>query len=349
MSGILKIAMIAPPWFALPPKGYGGVEYMCSYLVDSLVDRGHQVTLLSSGENGTKARHVRTREVPQGERLGEPMPDVLHAAITRSIVDSLDVDVVHDHSLMGPLLAGERTVPTVVTLHEPVIGEYKEYFQLLGDTVRLVAISESQRSLAPEMNWYGTVHNGIDMNDFRGASRHSDWILFLGQCIPHKGLHVAIDSAREAGVGIRIAAKCGEPAELEYFESEIRPRLGDGVEWLGEVGGRRKKQLLAEASCLIFPIDWDEPFGMVMIEAMASGTPVVALDRGSVREVVRDSFSGIVCDKVSDLPVAIRRAAQLNAEDCRAVVAESFTSDLMAQKYENIYRSAMGEQRSFHL
>ncbi|MGW3166857.1 glycosyltransferase family 4 protein [Streptomyces sp. NPDC001142] len=341
MSRSLRIAVIAPPWFELPPKGYGGIEYMCSYLVDSLVDRGHQVTLISSGENGTKAQHIRTYETPQGQRLGEPMPDVRHAAAARLIVDSLDVDVVHDHSLVGPLLAGSRAAPTVVTLHEPVTGDYKEYFRLLDNTVRLVAISESQRASAPEMNWCGTVHNGVNMNDFQFESRKSDWILFLGQCVPHKGMHTAIDAAREAGVSIRIAAKCGEPAEIEYFESEIRPRLSSGVEWLGEVGGRQKKTLLAEASCLIFPIDWNEPFGMVMVESMASGTPVVALNRGSVKEVVRNSLSGIICDKTADLPNAIRQAPYLNAEDCREVVARFFTSDLMAQRYESIYESAI--------
>ncbi|MFB7493554.1 glycosyltransferase family 4 protein [Streptomyces sp. NPDC056161] len=341
MSRRLRIAMIAPPWFELPPRGYGGIEYMCSYLVDSLVDRGHHVTLVSSGENGTKAHHVRTYDTPQWRRLGEPMPEVRHAASVRRILDSLDVDVVHDHSLVGPLLAAGRAVPTVVTLHEPVTGDYGEYFRLLGDTVRLVAISEAQRASAPELNWCATVHNGVDPAGFRFQRRKADWVLFLGQCMPHKGMHTAIDAARAAGVAIRIAAKCGEPAEIEYFESEIRPRLDKDVEWLGEVGGERKKALLADASCLLFPIAWDEPFGMVMIEAMASGTPVVALDRGSVREVVTDGLTGIVRDAAADLPNAIRLAAQLDADHCRKAATDAFSSDLMAERYERVYEAAL--------
>ncbi|MFE4831737.1 glycosyltransferase family 4 protein [Streptomyces sp. NPDC056672] len=341
MSRRLRIAMIAPPWFDLPPEGYGGIEYMCSYLVDGLVDRGHQVTLVSSGRNGTKAQHLRTYEFPQWRRLGEPLPDLVHAASVRHILRSMEIDVIHDHSLMGPLLAEERAVPTVVTAHEPVAGDYRKYFSLLGNSVRLVAISSSQRMSAPDMNWCATVHNGIDPASFRFRKEKEDWILFLGQCIPHKGMHTAIDAARAAGVRIRIAAKCGEPAEIEYFESEIRPRLGDDVEWLGEVGGERKRSLLSEARCLIFPIAWDEPFGMVMIEAMASGTPVVALNRGSVGEIVDNGVSGIVCDSPADLPAAVERSRHLDPENCREASVSRFNSALMAERYEHVYESVI--------
>ncbi|MFB6981477.1 glycosyltransferase family 4 protein [Streptomyces scopuliridis] len=348
MTRSLRIAMIAPPWFDLPPKGYGGIEYMCSSLVDALVDRGHEVTLVSSGRNGTKAQHVRTYEFPQWRRLGEPLPDLVHTASVRRILDSMDIDVIHDHSLAGPLLAAQRATPTVVTLHEPVAGDYKEYFSLLGDSVRLVAISSSQRATAPEMNWCATVHNGINPDNFRFQTKKENWILFLGQCVPHKGMHIAIDAAREAGVGIRIAAKCSEPAEIEYFDSEIRPRLceGDDVEWLNEVGGEQKKSLLSAARCLIFPIAWDEPFGMVMIEAMASGTPVVALNRGSVSEIVDNGVTGIVCDSPADLSAAIRRSAHLDPENCRRAAVSGFSSDLMAERYESAYASAIASTLS---
>lgn len=314
---------------------------MCSYLVDALVDRGHEVTLVSSGRNGTKAQHVRTYEFPQWRRLGEPLPDLVHTASVRRVLDSLEIDVIHDHSLVGPLLAEDRDVPTIVTLHEPVEGDYKEYFSLLRDSVHRVAISASQRANAPELNWHSTVYNGIAPDNFRFQKEKEDWILFLGQCVPHKGMHTAIDAAREAGVTIRIAAKCSEPAEIDYFESQIRPRLGDGVEWLDEVGGERKKALLSAARCLIFPIAWDEPFGMVMIEAMASGTPVVALRRGSVAEVVDHGVSGIICDSATELPAAIRQSAHLDPESCRNAAVSRFSSALMAERYENVYTSVI--------
>ncbi|MTE22188.1 glycosyltransferase [Streptomyces sp. TRM43335] len=333
--------MVAPPWFDLPPRGYGGIEAMCADLVDALVERGHQVTLIAAGRNGTRARLVRTYDVPQGPRLGEPLPEVLHAAAAGRILSDLDVDVVHDHSLAGPLLARGRNVPTVVTVHGPVEGEPGEYYRQLGDSVHLVAISDAQRRPAPELNWCGTVHNALRPEDFPYRPDKEDWVLFLGRCTPDKGMHLAIDAARAAGREIRLAAKCSEPAEREYFEAEIRPRLGDGVEWLGEVGGVRKKELLARARCLLFPLRWEEPFGMVMIEAMACGTPVVTLRRGSVPEVVEDGATGLVRDDPAELPEALEAVGDLDPARCRKSVVERFRPEIMAAGYEAAYLRAI--------
>ncbi|MGK5500277.1 glycosyltransferase family 4 protein [Streptomyces sp. URMC 125] len=337
----LRIAMVAPPWFDLPPRGYGGIEAMCADLVDALVARGHQVTLIAAGRNGTRARMVRTYDVPQGPRLGEPLPEVLHAAAAGRILDGLEVDVVHDHSLAGPLLARGRSVPTVVTVHGPVAGEPGEYYRQLGDSVHLVAISDAQRRTAPELNWCGTVHNALRPEDSPYRPDKEDWVLFLGRCTPDKGMHLAIDAARAAGREIRLAAKCSEPAEREYFEAEIRPRLGEGVEWLGEVGGVRKKELLARARCLLFPLQWEEPFGMVMIEAMACGTPVVTLRRGSVPEVVEDGATGLVRDDPAELPEAVRAVDRLDPARCRKSVVERFRPEIMAAGYEAVYLRAV--------
>lgn len=337
----LRIAMIVPPWFELPPTGYGGIEAVCTYLVDALVARGHDVTVIGAGRNGTRARFLATYPTAQGARIGEPLPEVLHAAAAGELLEQLHVDVVHDHTLSGPLLAPARAVPTVVTAHGPVTGEPGEYLRHLGGSVQVVAISDAQRRSAPDLNWIATVHNAAQVDDFPFHADKEDWVLFLGRCTPDKGMHLAIDAARAAGRSIKLAAKCTESAERAYFEAEIQPRLGLGVEWLGEVGGDRKKDLLARARCLLFPICWDEPFGMVMIEAMASGTPVVALRRGSVPEVVSDRSTGIICDHPAQLPDALNAIHAIDPVQCRKHVRTHFHPDAMAAGYERAYLQAM--------
>jgi glycosyltransferase involved in cell wall biosynthesis len=335
--------MVAPPWYSLPPEAYGGIEAVCANLIDTLVARGHEVTLIGAGDNGTRARFLRTYGTPQGARLGEPLPEILHAAAAGNLLAGLDVDIVHDHTLAGPLLARGSRVPTMVTVHGPVSDEPGAYYRHLGDSVRLVAISDAQRRIAPDLNLRATVHNAIRAEDFPFRREKEDWVLFLGRCTPDKGMHLAIDAARAARREIVLAAKCGEPAERAYFEAEIRPRLGPGVEWLGEVGGERKKDLLSRARCLLFPICWEEPFGMVMIEAMACGTPVVALRRGSVPEVVTPGATGVICDDRAELPAALDAVADIDATMCRKEVLTRFHPDVMADGYEKAYRQALAD------
>ncbi len=337
----LRIAMVAPPWFELPPRGYGGVEAVCAQLADALVARGHEVIVIGAGRNGTRAQFRRTYDTPQGARIGEPMPELVHAAAAGRILSELDVNIVHDHSLAGPLLAIGRDVPTVVTVHGPVHGEPGEYYRQLGNSVQLAAISDAQRRTAPDLNWCATVHNAIDVAGFPFREEKEDWVLFLGRCSPDKGMHLAIDAARAAGRKIVLAAKSTEPAETAYFEAEIKPRLGPDAEWLGEVGGERKKELLSKARCLLFPIQWEEPFGMVMIEAMACGTPVVALRRGSVPEVVTHRVTGLVCDEPAELPDAINTVGTIHPAACRTDMLTRFHPEAMAANYEQAYRWAL--------
>jgi glycosyltransferase involved in cell wall biosynthesis len=338
----LRIAMIAPPWFTVPPQGYGGVENMCADLVDGLVERGHEVTLIGAGMPGTKAgRFEATYLQPPSSRLGEPLPEVLHSAAVARVLASLDVDLVHDHTLAGPLLARGRGVPTVVTMHGPVAGEPGEYYRQLGDTVSLVAISAAQRRAAPDLAWRGTVHNAVDVTSFPYRADKEEMLLFLGRMHPDKGVHLAIDAARAAGLPIVVAGKCTEPVELEYFRTCIEPRLGPDVTIFGTADAAAKRDLLARAAVLVFPILWDEPFGMVMIEAMACGTPVVALRRGAVPEVVVDGVTGILCDDAAELPAAIRAARDLSPAACRARVESHFDAATMVAGYEAVYRKVL--------
>jgi len=336
----LRIGMIAPPWYEVPPRGYGGTEAVVGALVDQLAERGHEVTLVAAGRAGTKAaRTVKVYEEPPSELLGRSaVPEVMAAAVAARAFAELDLDIIHDHSLAGPLLAFERGIPTVATMHGPTTGENADYFARLGDAVDLVAISEAQRRQRPELNWTGVVHNAIDVASFPYREQKDGFVLWIGRFSPDKGAHLAIDAARAAGRRIVLAGKLNEPEERAYFEREVRPRLGDGADYLGEASAIAKRELFAGASCLVFPIQWEEPFGMVMVEAMACGTPVVATRRGSVPEVVADGETGIIVDRVAELPTAIARAEELDPAACRRWTEERFDLPVMAAGYERIYR-----------
>ena len=334
----LRVAMVAPPWFELPPDGYGGIEAMVYWLAEALNERGHAVTLIGAGEPAVSSGTRATYQEPPSERLGQPMPEAVHALVAAEHLDELDVDVVHDHSLAGPLTARAREVPTVVTAHGPIEGDLADYYGHLGPEVHLVAISEFQRSRAPELPWAGVVHNAIPIDEYPLRTDKEDFCLFLGRVNGEKAPDLAIEAARAAGRRIVIAAKCSEPDERRYFDERVRPLLGEDAEWLGTAGSEEKKDLLARAACLVFPIQWDEPFGLVMVEAMACGTPVVALRRGSVPEVVADGVSGFVRDRLEELPEAIRRVGELHPAACRRQVAGRFDVPTMADGYERIYR-----------
>ncbi|MDI9835044.1 MULTISPECIES: glycosyltransferase family 4 protein [unclassified Streptomyces] len=334
----LDITMITTPWFALPPGAYGGIEAMCAELVDGLVELGHRVTVIGVGHNGTKGHFIATDDSPAGaQRLGNSGPEVLHAARAARALRSLDSDVIHDHSTVGPLQAGQRQAPTVVTAHGPVTGETGRYYEALSDTVHMVAISHAQQAQTPDIVWSGQVHNALRTAQYPYRDRKGDDVLFLGRIAADKGVHLAIDAARDAGLPLTIAGGCNDPAEQPYIDEELRPRMGDDVRWVGEADRRTKLDLLANARCLLFPIQWEEPFGMVMIEAMACGTPVVALRRGSVPEIVEDGVTGFICDHPAQLVQAVGSVARLDPRACRERVQSHFDTDQMAVAYATLY------------
>lgn len=338
----LHIAMVAPPYFPVPPDGYGGVEAVVADLVDALVGRGHRVTLIGAGRHHTRAQQfISTYDAPPAGHLGEPLPEVVHAARVACILDGLAVDVIHDHTLAGPLLARGRLTPTLVTVHGPADGEPGHYYQALGDTVGLVAISDAQRSRAPQLSWLATVHNAIRVDTFPFQSDKEPFALFLGRFHPDKAPHLAIDAARAARLPIVLAGKCTEPVERAYFDEHVAPKLGTDTTLFGVADATAKRDLLARAACLLFPICWEEPFGLVMIEAMACGTPVVGLRRGSAPEVVVDGRTGVLVDDPADLATAIGQARYLDPRHCRQHVAAHFATSVMAAGYEAAYHQAL--------
>jgi glycosyltransferase involved in cell wall biosynthesis len=314
---------------------------VCHFQVEALIDRGHQVMLIASGTDGTRASFVPTFEVPPEEGGDEDaFIEVVHAARAMAALDgSHEVDIVHDHSLAGPLTAAVRSVPTVVSAHMALAGPCSQlgYLEAIARWSFLVPISDAQRRSAPHIAWMRTVHHGVSLDRYPVQECKDDYVLFLGRISREKGTEIAIEAARASGYRLVLAGRPTSRSEWRYFDERIRPRLGRGVEWVGDVGGARKNELLGGARCLVFPIDWEEPFGLVVIEAMACGTPVVALRRGSIPELVIDGVTGIVTDEPDDLGRAMRDAGSIDPKVCRSHVARSFSAERMAEDYEAVY------------
>lgn len=350
VTGPLHVVLVAPPWFRLPPDGYGGIESVVAELADRLVLRGHRVTVIGHAGESLRATVVRTYLDPQGDRLGNQDVEVAHAASTRRLLAALRPDIIHDHTLAGPLLAPSRPAPTVATVHGPVNPDIAMYFEALRDCVQLVAISHAQRRADPRLPWLATVHNAVSVDAYPFRSTKDDYVLFLGRCSPDKGVHLAVEAARAAGRRLLLAMKCSEPTELEYFEAKVRPLLGPDTDYVGEVQGARKLALLAGARALICPVRWEEPFGMVAIEAMACGTPVVGLARGALPETVDDGVTGLLVHEPEDLPAAIEAAERLDPHACRVHVETRFSGAAMAAAYEDAYVDVLTRaKRPLHL
>lgn len=333
--------MVVPPYYPLPPTGYGGIEEVATLLIDALVARGHEVTVIGAGKGGHLGEHVATYPEPLVGRIGQSIPEVVHVAEAEVALRDLDPDLVHDHTLAGLLCARGRAWPTVATAHGPVTDEIGRLYRSVAEAVHLVAISDAQRHLATDLHWVGRVHNALEINDWPYLADKDDYALFLGRITPEKGPGMAIEAARRAGIRLVMAGKVSEADEQRCFETEVAPHVGTGVEWLGGADSQTKRELLAKARCLLFPIQWDEPFGMVMIEAMATGTPVVAIRRGSVPEVVDDGVTGFIADDLDGLVDGLHRAGDVDPASCRKRVEMFFRVDDMAKRYEDIYQAVL--------
>jgi glycosyltransferase involved in cell wall biosynthesis len=337
----MRIAQIAPLAEPVPPQLYGGTERVVSLLTEELVARGHEVTLFASGDSQTQARLVPV--TPQALRLGADDVDPhLHLMLELGQVfeQSREFDVIHSH-VEYYALPFARLVPTpvVTTLHGRLdLGGLRTIFERFSDAP-LVSISDSQREPVPAANWAATVYNGTDLTEFTFNETGGDYFVFVGRICPEKNIEGAIDIARRTGVPLRIAAKV-DPVDLEYHESVIKPLVdGRQVEYLGELGGADKDRLLGSALALLFPVDWPEPFGLAMTEAMACGTPVLALRRGSVPEVVEDGVTGLVRESEDELVAAVDQVAGLSRRACRDRVERLFSVEVMTDGYESVYES----------
>ena len=339
----MRIAVVSPVWFPVPPVGYGGIEAVVSLLADGLAEAGHDVTLFASGDSSTKATLASVFEEAPFAEIGKSGPELRHALACYERAE--EFDIVNDHS--GPLAAavgGAVATPVVHTVHGPLTGRDGELYASLAGVapqVGLISLSLNQRRPQPDLPWVANCHNALDLGAYPVHSERGEYLLFLGRMSAEKGCHRAVEVAREAGVPLRIAGKMREPAEREYFEEYVAPHLGDGVEYLGETSHAKKVALLQKARATLFPIEWEEPFGLVMIESMACGTPVIATRWGAVPEVIEHGRSGIVVDDHRQMAAALADADRLDPADCRRSVEERFSSERMVREYEAAYESVL--------
>jgi glycosyltransferase involved in cell wall biosynthesis len=349
----LRIAQLAPPFESVPPTAYGGTERVVSTLTEELVRRGPDVTLFASGDSTTAARLVPI--VPHALRHADPPSNDFsahRAAIYRTILREIDdFDIVHSHlDFEGFGLAEATSRPLVTTLHGRVDApRLFPIYRAFAD-LPLVSISAAQRLPLANANWLATVHHGIDLDEFTFTARRGGYLAFLGRISPDKGLDVAIRVARRVGLPLMVAARpplaFGDDPEVQrdrqYYEQVIQPLLRDpGVELIGEVGGDVKDRFLGNALALLFPIRWPEPFGLVMAEALACGTPVIALRQGSVPEIIEHGLTGFIGHDEDDLVAAVERLSEIDRARCRAEAELRFSPRAMADRYEQVFATML--------
>src|SRR3954462_7686193 len=343
MMDALRIAILSPVWFAVPPSGYGGIEWIVSLLADGLVDAGHDVTLFASGDSHTKAHLSWVFEHAPSEQIGKSLPDLRHALACFD--QAGEFDVINDHS--GPLavaLGGLVETPVLHTVHGPLDGEPGQVYDGLGQlapTVGLISISLNQRRPRPELNWAGNCPNALDLQLYPCKPHPGDYLLFLGRMSADKGAHRAIWVARETGLPLKLAGKKQDLKEERYFHELVEPHLDDEIEYLGEVTHGEKVELLQNARATLFPIEWEEPFGLVLIESMACGTPVIATRWGAVPEVIEDGRSGIIVDSYREMPAALSVADAIDPLELRRYVEEEFSPQRMVRDYVGAYEAAI--------
>lgn len=336
----LRVGLIAPPWLPIPPLSYGGTENVIDDLARGLVTAGHDVVLYTTGDSTCPVPRRWTYQVARRDRLGEAVVELRHLLDAYDVL--ADVDIVHDHTIVGPVLAASAVrgaeVPVVTTCHGPFDDELRPTYRRIARQVPLVAISHHQAQTAGEIPIGAVIHHGVDPARFPVGAGDGGYAVFLGRMAPDKGVDVAARVAHAAGVPLKIAAKMREPAERDYFERRVRPLLGPGIEYVGEVGGPAKLDLLGRARALLNPIRWDEPFGMVMIESLACGTPVLASPHGSVPEIVDDGINGRVAESEADLVEALGNVDLLDRGACRRAVETRFSAGRMVDDHIALYR-----------
>ncbi|BAY28257.1 group 1 glycosyl transferase [Nostoc carneum NIES-2107] len=334
----MKIAQVAPLWERVPPPTYGGIELVVSHLTDELVRRGHEVTLFASGDSQTLANLEAV--YPQALRLD---PHVKEYAVYEMLELSQvyqrakEFDIIHSHVGISALsLASLVPTPTVHTLHGSFTNDNRKVYSH-HQKQPYISISNAQRQV--DLNYFGTVYNGINPDDypFKAQPQEPEYLAFLGRFSPEKGPHHAIAIAKQTGWRLKMAGKI-DAVDSKFFEQEIAPHIdGQQIQYLGEVNHAEKAELLGNAAITLFPITWQEPFGLVMIESMATGTPVIAINLGSVPEVIAHGETGFICQNYEQMAQMIPQALNLNRQTCRQYVENKFSVSQMVNGYEAVY------------
>jgi glycosyltransferase involved in cell wall biosynthesis len=345
----MRIGMIAPPWFPLPPQRYGGIEFVVSLLTEGLVARGHDVTLFASGDSETRARlsYIFARAPYEQMENGGHL-EVMHSIEAYMRADKFDV--IHDHDglasrAMGALVHRLTGTPVVATLHGPADPITLQALSSLRADLTFIAISDYQRRGFPDLDFVGTIPNAIDVEHMPFRAEKDDYLLFIGRMTEDKGAHSAIDVARRLDRRLIMAGKVNEGPEREYFAARVEPHLSDNVFFRGEVDHETKVALYQHARCTLFPIQWPEPFGLVMIESLACGTPVIAMRQGSVPEVIEHGRTGFIVETPDEMVEAFAHIDEIDPAECRRAVEERFGSEAFVVAHEAAYERLLAGTR----
>lgn len=342
----MKIAQISPLGERVPPKKYGGTERIIHTLTEGLVRKGHEVTLFATGDSQTSSKLVSVypkslREANFKNPYTAGSIPMLNIGAAYAVQEQFDI--IHDHNgfLSLPTAALAKT-PVVMTLHGALTPENKRLYEGLNNSINphFVSISYSQRKPAPMLNYKGNVYHGIDVSDYPFSGEDEGYLLFVGRINEEKGVHHAIEVAEFLNMPLIIAAKLDQ-CDVPYFKENVEPKLSDKIRWIGEVNEEGRNQLMSRALCFLHPVTWREPFGLVLIESMACGTPVVAFNRGSIPEIIKHGKTGFVAEDTSEMIEYVKRIRDIKRKACRMHVQDNFNAEKMISGYEKIYEQIL--------
>lgn len=350
----MKIAMVVPPWFKIPPEGYGGIEVIVSLLADGLIDKGHEVTLCTVSSSSTKARIFKVFDEEMKSYLDGPPSSFLNIALTHTVASYIEVskgdyDIIHDHTWKeGLSCAAFIDTPIIHTLHGPLNEENVRFYSLFKDYpgIHFVTISNYQQTCLPGLNYAATVYNAVDFPRYPYSEEKEDFFFYIGRFNDEKAPHLACEVAEKLGGKLILAGKVHEEAERNYFDQYVKPHLSDDISYVGELGhwSEQKMRLFSRGRAYLYPIQWDEPFGITMAEAIACGTPVVTFKKGSAPEVIAHGITGFVVETMEEFIDAVKHIDEISPQACRERAENMFTARGMVDNYERVYMKVLGRE-----
>jgi len=343
MSKKLRIAQIAPLWFPIPPKKYGGIERIISYLTEELVKRGHKVTLFASGDSKTKAKLVSVTKkgiISQGVPWHDWWWNNFNYSVAFEMAEKGEFDIVHSHwNILGANFQKLVKTPVLHTFHNiPKFGDHRwKIFDYYKNEINAVFVSKAERKNSQvkfRKSW--VVYNAVDLSQLKFNKKGGDHFIWIARVSPVKGIETAIKVAQKLGLKLLLAGQI-QPMMADYFKEKIKPNLSSKIQYIGEISQEELSDFYGQAKACLYPIKWEEPFGLIMAESMGCGTPVIAFDRGSAREVIKDGKTGFVVKNINEMIKAIKKIDEIKREDCRKWIEEKFRIERMVSDYEKIY------------
>lgn len=344
----MKIAEISNIREAVPPKRYGGTEYVISVVTEGLVDKKHEVTLFATGDSvtGAKLDSVCAKAIGFSDVSESDAMAILHRHLNNFVRQANNFDLIHNHILETFSLVASIKRPLVTTLHTDLARPVEQTIlqQIKGQQIFFISISDAQRKPLPNLPYLRTIHHGIPVNEWPVIERAGGYLVFLGRITPEKGVEIAVETAEKTGMKLIVAAKVDEPLS-DYAKKMLKLfKEAPNVEFIGQAG-EEKKQLLANAYALLMPIQWDEPFGLVVIEALATGTPVIAFRRGAMPEIIQNGKTGFLVETSQEMADAVSKIKSIDRRECRKVVEQKFSIDRMVSEYEQVFTEVVNNSR----